>query len=487
MRCYIKQKILDSCNILMQNVKLFQAHSGQTITEAIYQNLCDYQNMFVELGEYIEKNCTEKKFLVQKLEWSCECLYRISQTDLDINLLNDIEENISFIRNNILDEKTDKILIYFLPYKAAMWDCFESIWECAKDDERCEVKIMPIPYIEKASGRVICELDQFDSDIPLIDYRLVKLEEVHPDIIYIHNPYDQANKVTSVVENYFSAELKKCTEKLVYVPYYLSSMYRNEQRLIEKACLPGSINSDIVILQSQVQKDIYKKYGIDCEKYFVAGSPKTDAVIKYIESNNKETVKKEWGIDGEKVVMLNTSITYFLNKEKWGEILFEILRIIDEKDITLLWRPHPLLEATMKAMNREGYKEYKKALAYAADKNKIYVDYSPNPLKAILISDALISDYSSLVVQYYLTGKPIYSLDGIRKCVQDSILIFNYYDVYLKSEGITVEQYIDMILETNDYKKNIRLERIKEYPMLMDGMAGERIHKYVLKYFTCRS
>ena len=97
MRCYIKQKILDSCNILMQNVKLFQAHSGQTITEAIYQNLCDYQNMFVELGEYIEKNCTEKKFLVQKLEWSCECLYRISQTDLDINLLNDIEENLSLI------------------------------------------------------------------------------------------------------------------------------------------------------------------------------------------------------------------------------------------------------------------------------------------------------------------------------------------------------------------------------------------------------
>ena len=470
----------------MQNVKLFQAHSGQTITEAIYHNLCDYQNMFVELGEYIEKNCTEKNFLVQKLEWSCECLYKISQTDLDINLLNDIEENINFIRNNILDEKTDKILIYFLPYKAAMWDCFESIWECAKDDDRCEVKIMPIPYIEKASGRVICELNQFDSDIPLIDYRRVKLEEVHPDIIYIHNPYDKANKVTSVVENYFSNELKKYTEKLVYIPYYLSSMYKNEQRVIEKACLPGSINSDIVILQSQKQKDIYIKYGIDYEKYFVAGSPKTDAVIKYIKSNSKDAVKKEWGIVKKKVVMFNTSITYFLNKKKWGDVLFEILRIIEEKDIILLWRPHPLLEATMKAMNQEGYKEYKDALAYAESKNKIYVDYSPNPLKAILISDGLISDYSSLIVQYYLTGKPIYSLDGTRRYIQDGILIFNYYDVYLKSEGITVEEYINMILDNNDYKKNVRLERMKEYPMLVDGMAGKRIHEYVLKYCAYR-
>ena len=111
---------------------------------------------------------------------------------------------------------------------------------------------------------------------------------------------------------------------------------------------------------------------------------------------------------------------------------------------------------------------------------KIYVDKSADPLDAIMVSDALVSDYSSLVVQYYLTGKPIYSLDGDRIYRDTGVVIFDYYDAYLKSEGITLNDFVNMVLSGDDNRRNLRNERLKSYPELIDGKAGKRIHESAL-------
>ena len=39
-------------------------------------------------------------------------------------------------------------------------------------------------------------------------------------ISYIHNPYDNWNYVTSIDPAFYSWELKKYTDCLVYIPYY---------------------------------------------------------------------------------------------------------------------------------------------------------------------------------------------------------------------------------------------------------------------------
>ena len=248
---------------------------------------------------------------------------------------------------------------------------------------------------------------------------------------------------------------------------------------MEKALLPGNINSDLVVLQSEKQKEIYVKYGAFSEKYIVAGSPKADAVIN-IHKCNIDEIKYRLGIKSSKVIMLNTSITYFLYKNNINEILTCLLGLIDNGDITLLWRPHPLLQATIMFSNKEALTEYNSIIEKAEKTGKIYVDKSADPLDAIMVSDALASDYSSLVVQYYLTGKPIYSLDGDRTYRDTGIVIFDYYDAYLKTEGVTLNDFVNMVLSGDDTRKNLRKEKLKKYPELIDGMAGKRIHESAL-------
>ena len=97
----------------------------------------------------------------------------------------------------------------------------------AEADESCEAYVMPIPYFERKTdytfGDMHYEGDLFPDDVPILNYQHVSLSEMHSDVIYIHNPYDNGNLVTSVAPQYYSAELKKHTDILVYIPYFATS------------------------------------------------------------------------------------------------------------------------------------------------------------------------------------------------------------------------------------------------------------------------
>ncbi len=63
----------------------------------------------------------------------------------------------------------------------------------------------------------------------LTDWQSYNFEDRMPDVIYIHNAYDNCNRVTSVHSKFYSGNLKKYTEKLVYIPYFV---YRKLNRII---------------------------------------------------------------------------------------------------------------------------------------------------------------------------------------------------------------------------------------------------------------
>ena len=129
-----------------------------------------------------------------------------------------ISEIRTFISNNIVYK------VVFMPYKASMWDSLESIWMAADKDERCEAVVVPITYYELDDNRnpikKVNERDLFPEYVNTVNDEEYDLENDLPDIIYIHNPYDDNNLVTRVESRYYSYNLKKYCEKLVYIPYY---------------------------------------------------------------------------------------------------------------------------------------------------------------------------------------------------------------------------------------------------------------------------
>lgn len=308
--------------------------------------------------------------------------------------------------------------IVFLPYKASMWDSLESIWKAAYEDkEHCNTYVIPIPYADlefDEKGQLSlhewhCERNEIPKYVPTVDYEDINLEEMHPDIIFIHNPYDNTNYVTSVDMRYYSSELKKYTDKLVYVPYFVVGN-SFDPAFAKK---PGVVNADCVIVQDERVKKLYEENypggNPPKGKFLPLGSPKFDKVL--FGKCNDYTLPKAWQkiIHGKKVVLYNTSVGTAL---RYTGKICDKLRFVFQSfkgrdDAALWWRPHPLMESTLRSMRPEVLAEYEKLKKQYVKEGWGIYDDSADLDRAIFCSDIYYGDQSSVVEVYRVTGKPV--------------------------------------------------------------------------------
>lgn len=485
MRVYEKNRIKKILYGVSKNIEILKHGDGRLITDDIVNVFSMCQESIDIVGEFIQTSFTDCNFILDVLKDICRKIFLAAKkTYIDSILLNDIINDVKSVTDEIEKYNTDKVIVLFLPYKASMWDCFHSIYEESIRDERCETYVMPIPYYEKENldRKFKYEYELFDSTLNLLSYSEVDLGQMMPDIIYFHNPYDETNLVTEVDSKFFSKNLKNYTDMLVYVPYYISGMFKSEAKMVEKLLLPGVLNADAVICQAMIQKEIYYKNGIDSEKYIVCGNPKFDELINYSKQHSLENIKNKFGIRSDKkIVLVNTSISYFLNKQTWFELYSELFENVSSLDVIVIWRPHPLLEAAIKNIRPDLYEKYKDFCVFISSISNVIIDNSSSPLEAMFIADALISDYSSLLFQFYVTGKPLFSVDGMSKYRESGILVFDYYDAYLRSENLKMHEFVKLIISGNDWKKEKRLEKLSEYRFLSDGKCGKRIHDNIMR------
>ena len=325
--------------------------------------------------------------------------------------------------------------IVFLPYKASMWDSLESIWQAAYEDkEHCNTYVIPIPYAERNSDQTVaswhCEADLYPQYVPVLDYRNVNLAEMHPDVIFIHNPYDNYNALTSVDSQYYSDELKKFTDKLIYVPYFVTNDIKpgdeeREENIAHLITTQGVLNADLVVVQSENIRQVYinvlLKYSTQkdrkyWEKRIIGlGSPKYDKVLAV--GKEDVIIPKEWlkiikksDDTWKKIIFYNIGVSPVLKwKEKLLDKMEDDFRIFKEykNQIALLWRPHPLLSATMTGMLPELHERYEAIVKKYKEEGWGIYDDTADLNRAMVISDAYFGDGSSVLMLYEITGKPI--------------------------------------------------------------------------------
>ena len=387
---------------------------------------------------------------VKNLEAYCESAYNLAEciANGDKGSFNKLSK---VMRKNLLNaEKTlmyetgeDKKEVLFLPYKASMWDSLESLYKKAASDPGINALVIPIPYYERDNeGKLSIEHyegNEYPDDIPITDYREYDFQGSFPDEIYIHNPYDDRNYVTSVHPFFYSTNLKKITDKLIYVPYFVlkdpeDPDNENVLKGIENYVLvPGVFYSDKTIVQSEKMRKAYvniltsytmaqdKEHSeADIRTFWEgridgSGSPKFDKIRNTkredlnVPEEWKRMIKKEDGSD-KKVILYNTGVSALLGYDE--KMIDKIERVfktfLDHKDeVTLLWRPHPLMETTLTSMRPELYQRYMEIKnRYISEGWGIYDD-TPDMDRAMILSDAYFGDMSSLVELYKETGRPI--------------------------------------------------------------------------------
>ncbi len=461
MRKAQKQEIMNAINSLHEaHDEIREAYNRKSFATA-GNMICECQEMAIQIGETIERLEGEEHRAVAFIEEYCEVLYTVHEKIIrkDTNEISGnkickiLKRQLLKIENSVKNDISVRKEIIFLPYKASMWDSLESIYLAAKKDSACDAYCIPIPYFDLNPDRSFGQMHyegnvksdgtpvQYPGNIEITDWQAYSFEERRPDEIYIHNGYDNQNLVTSVHPRFYSDNLKKYTDQLIYVPYFVMGEIDPYDAAMAEAkkhfCfMPGIINADKVILESENVRKLYineylkaaKASGLTGshidrkhleQKFLGTGSPKIDKVLNTKKENIEipagwlEKIQKPDGT-WKKIILYNTSVKALLeNNEKELEKTENVLEIFKEerKNITLIWRPHPLLESTIKAMRPILWGQYHNIIKrYRAEGWGIFDD-SADMNRAIALSDAYYGDTSSIVQLYKQVGKPVMIAD----------------------------------------------------------------------------
>ena len=436
MRKFQKQQILEviqSLHILHGEIK---ARLDGKDYDTVQTALADCQEAAIQIGEVIEQIEGTGTQAVSCLERYCENVYRISEQMREISAQKAYKslESSLIKAQNTLSHMEERKEVVFLPYKASMWDSLESVWQAADDDPNCDAYVIPIPYYDKNSDGSVKEMhyegDQYPKYVPVTNYEEYDFEGRKPDMIFIHNPYDEFNFITSVHPFFYTKNLKQFTQMLVYIPYFVLKEIAPDNvqgvKGMEHFCtVPGVFYADRVILQSENMRTIYinvltKEFGAESrhiweKKILGCGSPKMDKVL----STRKEDLEipEDWlkiiqKPDGsyKKIIFYNINVSSLLgNEDKLLTKMRDVFNVFrkNKDEVALLWRPHPLMKSTISSMRPELWERYERIVGQYVEEAWGIYDDTADLNRAIALCDAYYGDGGSVVQLCQAAGKVI--------------------------------------------------------------------------------
>lgn len=417
------------------------------------QKILKTVDKLVEYNKTLEKYRGSSKYLFDKILRECNKLV----DEIDISdcsseqcgalgeykkLINSPEYDADLVKKSLdvffqqIQEENETYRVLFLPYKYSMWDSFESIFEAAKEDENCEAYVMPIPYYDKDQEGNFTEMhdesESYPDDVGIISWQDNQVDEIDPDVIFIHNPYDGNNLVTSIHPKYYTNKLVCKDRVVIYVPYYVS--YTDDEGIL--IFIGGAeVYADYVIAQSEWYKkrfeqliDNYKRTNDilndlivsydNGNKFIVLGNPKYDKIrglTKYEYLLKDDWKEKLLDASGNKkfTVLLDTTIEVLTKgKEKTLKKVEEVIDFFEkQKDFALIWRPHPLIKPTLRKMCPELIPTYVKLVELFDRLDNCIFDDTNDMHTAIAWSDAFMGKYGSMIELYRVTKKPTIMLE----------------------------------------------------------------------------
>ena len=438
MRKHIKKQLLELLGTVKDGIKY--VHNITDNSEQAENVLIDCYSAFTHINETLAGVLKSDRYsdyekVISEIQADMEIFNESIQEKRDYAEIYSVMNTNMNVFEDMLTNENVKLEVVFLPYKASMWDSLESVWKAADEDENCDAYVIPIPYYDRNNdfsfGEMHYEGDLYPDYVPITNYNNYNFEARHPDKIYIHNPYDDGNLVTSIHPFFYTKNIKKYTDELIYIPYFvLGDIDPNDSNALKGiegfVTTYGVLNADKVIVESEDMRQAYINVLVDFfknedyrpvfeKKILGTGSPKYDKVLNTKREDLKipdewlKIIKKPDGTR-KKVIFYNTGLTALLqHSEKMLDKIEDVFKVFYENrdEVALLWRPHPLIKATIESMRPKLWERYSKIVdKYISDGWGIYDD-SAELDRVIVISDAYYGDWSSVVQLYKKTSKPI--------------------------------------------------------------------------------
>ena len=397
----------------------------------------------------------------------------------DSSLLQSIENH---LKNGIesLQNIEEQIAIVFFPYKVQMWGVFQTIYEEAIADPTCQVTVVPIPYYsikENGAKEFHYEGDLFHDIVPITHYEKYQVEQEEPDIIYVHNIYDDFNTLTQVEKTYFTSYLKQYTRQLVYVPYFVSSFLVHTKEEPEFWFdLPSLQNVDKIVLAGSYLEQPAIDYGISKERLLPLGSPKLDTIVRTLQGDSNLPVEWEKRLGNKKVLFINTLYHVF---EHWDTLMQLLDLTKEDPELSIIWRPHPLTENFLEQkipQYLDMYRNIKRIIRLGEEYPSVVLDETKDYLCALKRADVMVSGVSSLLNAFLLTKRPVLFLGELPK---SSILPKETF-YYVPEEKEQLQKVLHTMLYEETREKEQLREKAFEIYANCDGTCGKKVHRELM-------
>jgi len=317
-----------------------------------------------------------------------------------------------FQKNNEKINK-GKIKVVFICQYIPAWSKNKRLYETLRADSRFEVVLLCIP--NRVSANKLVNPEDMSNDA--FEYfrghgyagavnaligkdKWFDLKRIHPDYVF-YNRYDRPMPVcytSTTVSNYSK----------VCLIVYGTALTEAAENMTDKSFMA---NTFCLFAESKSKKRIFKKWNIvlcklDLSQAVLCGIAGIENAYKA-----KDDICPAW--DFSKNDFRRIYAPRWTLDQYWGGSTFlkykdSFINLADNNpDIDILVRPHPLMFnhfVEIGVMTEQEVEQYKNN---CRSRNNIRVDNEKEYLGTFWNSSVLICDFSSMIIEYFITGKPI--------------------------------------------------------------------------------
>ncbi len=382
------------------------------------------------------------------------------------------------------------IHLVFVCHMPALWGMFDTIHRAASADRDFKTTVVALPCMHPnlAPGRY--------SDLGIYDYLKARgvnaiegyvkkqdawltPESLAPDYVLFQTPYNLFPRLWSA--GHISTFAKVC-----YVPY-ATTLFRGE---VDEIVHPESFFSaaSLVFAENSVTRDrlidrFKSRPWFRQEAVVLSGSPKLD----YVNTKNGsgETAWKQ-GITNERTRILWTprwwtndgSCHFFYYKTYFADFCAR------HEEVDFVFRPHPLSIQNFLNTGELSQADLERMeLSYERSSN-MAIDRAGDYQSTFLTSDVLVSDISSMLIEYLLTEKPIVYTHRVDLFNELGRSLSEGFYWVRNSEELT--STLEMLIAGSDPLRAKRRELIQTLFFMPEGGAGLRIKETMKADFRRR-
>lgn len=309
----------------------------------------------------------------------------------------------------------EKIRLIFICHRPSVWGSLKTVFEECIKDSRFEVFIIPIPNKKELPKKGLKHNIFFSEGAETFfenfnckvingyDYntkKWINLKKLKPDYVFYQQPYNICRTPK------FRSDSVSKYAKICYVHYGIL-IFKGE---VEKSVYPLDFFKDVslVFSESQYHKSTLQNLVSQLKikpNFVLTGYPRFDNLQNY---NNCNSIV--WNYSEHDKFRILWTPRWCTNENTCNFFDYKDLLLDycgNSPNIDFVFRPHPQAFVGWNATGELPDLEAKKYKERYNKYNNTSIDYSGEYLPTFYSSDCLITDISSIIPEYFLTGKPI--------------------------------------------------------------------------------